>query len=231
MAAGTGGLVVEGLDAWYGQAQVLRSISIAVAEHQVVGLFGHNGAGKSTLLRSIARLHRQTSGVITFGGETLSRARPHEVARAGVRLVREGARVFDTMSVEDQVNLGARLSKRAMDVVLDETYELFPILRDRRKVLGGYLSGGQRQMLALAVALAGDPTCLLLDEPSTGLAHMIVDQVYASLKVLAARGVALLIAEQTGEHLVAMCDRGYLLETGEIRAQGNPAEFVRAAVS
>jgi branched-chain amino acid transport system ATP-binding protein len=227
----TGGLAVDNLDAWYGQAQVLRSISIAVEEHEVVGLFGHNGAGKSTLLRSIAGLHRQASGQVTFGGADLASSRPHVVARAGVRLVREGARVFDTMSVEDQVYLGARLSPRPTPEVLEETYDLFPILKDRRKELGGYLSGGQRQMLALAVALAGDPQCLLLDEPSTGLAHVVVDQVYASLKVLADRGVALLIAEQTAAQLVAICKRGYLLETGEIRAAGPPSSFLSSVAS
>jgi branched-chain amino acid transport system ATP-binding protein len=228
---GSGGLVVDSLDAWYGQAQVLREVSIRVDEHEVVGLFGHNGAGKSTLLRSIGRLHRQIAGRVSFDGQRLSELRPHQVARAGVRLVREGARVFDTMSVEEQVNLGARLSARPRAQVLAETYDLFPVLKQRRAELGGYLSGGQRQMLALAIALAGDPKCLLLDEPSTGLAHVIVDQVYASLEVLAKRGVALLIAEQTGEHLVAMCNRGYLLETGEIKAQGNPADFVRSVAS
>jgi branched-chain amino acid transport system ATP-binding protein len=227
----TTGLIIDGLDAWYGQAQVLRSISITVQEKEVVGLFGHNGAGKSTLLRSIARLHRQTSGRVVYDGSDLSRVRPHLIARAGVRLVREGARVFDTMSVEDQMKLGARLSRRPRAAVLEDTYDLFPILKDRRQELGGYLSGGQRQMLALAVALAGDPSCLLLDEPSTGLAHVIVDQVYASLAVLAQRGVALLIAEQTAAQLVAICRRGYLLETGEIRADGPPAEFLRAVAS
>jgi branched-chain amino acid transport system ATP-binding protein len=231
IAVAAGGLVVDGLDAWYGQAQVLRSVSITVAENEVVGLFGHNGAGKSTLLRSISRLHRQMSGEISFGGQRLTEYRPHRVAQAGVRLVREGARVFDTMSVEEQVNLGARLSTRPRADVLEETYELFPILKERRRELGGYLSGGQRQMLALAVALAGDPKCLLLDEPSTGLAHVIVDQVYASLEILAKRGVALLIAEQAVAHLAAICNRGYLLETGEIRAQGPPQSFLHAAAS
>jgi branched-chain amino acid transport system ATP-binding protein len=231
VAVSTAGLGVESLNAWYGQAQVLRSVSVSVAEREVVGLFGHNGAGKSTLLRSIARLHKQTAGRVTFNGRDLSGARPHEVARTGVRLVREGGRVFDTMSVEDQLNLGGRLSTRPRAQVLEETYDLFPVLKERRKVLGGYLSGGQRQMLALAVALTGDPRCLLLDEPSTGLAHVIVDQVYASLATLAERGVALLIAEQTAEQLVAICKRGYLLETGEIRAAGPPAGFLRKSES
>jgi branched-chain amino acid transport system ATP-binding protein len=231
VSVATGGLGVESLDAWYGQAQVLRSVSVSVEEREVVGLFGHNGAGKSTLLRSIARLHKQSVGRVTFNGRDLTHLPAHEVARGGVRLVREGGRVFDTMSVDDQVNLGARLSSRPRAQVLDETYDLFPALKERRRVLGGYLSGGQRQMLALAVALTGDPRCLLLDEPSTGLAHVIVDQVYASLAILAERGVALLIAEQTAAQLVAICKRGYLLETGEIRAAGPPAEFLRTSES
>jgi len=224
-----GELVVQDLDAWYGQAQVLRSVSLRVDEREVVGLFGHNGAGKSTLLRSIVRLHRQTAGTVTFRGRPLTGRRPDEVARIGVRLVREGSRVFDTMSVEDQLGLGTRLSTRPRAEVLEEIFGLFPILKVRSGVLGGYLSGGQRQMLALAVALAGDPICLLLDEPSTGLAHVIVDQLYDTLQALAARGVALLIAEQTTERLAELAYRGLLLETGEIRAEGNPADFLRAA--
>jgi branched-chain amino acid transport system ATP-binding protein len=215
-----GGMVVSGLDAWYGQAQALRGISLEVREREVVGLFGPNGAGKSTLLRSMARLHRQTAGGISFGGQSLERMLPDRVARLGVRLVREGSRVFDTMSVEDQLLLGARLAKRDDQEVLEETYRLFPVLKDRRREMGGYLSGGQRQMLALATALAGDPVCLLLDEPSTGLAHVIVDQLYATLRILAERGVALLIVEQTAERLLELATRGYLLETGEIRAEG-----------
>jgi branched-chain amino acid transport system ATP-binding protein len=133
------------------------------------------------------------------------------------------------MSVGDQIALGARLSRRPRSEVLDETYELFPILQQRRGELGGYLSGGQRQMLALAVALAGDPACLLLDEPSTGLAHVVVSQLYATIQLLAERGVALLIAEQTSEHLPGIAAHGYLLETGEIVRQGSPAEFLTAA--
>src|SRR5437660_557352 len=138
--AADGGLVVEGLDAWYGQAQVLRGLSLHVREREVVGLFGQNGAGKSTLLKSIARLHRQTSGDISFKGRPLGPARPDEVARAGVRLVREGSRVFDSMSVGDQIGLGARLSTRPRDEVVADVYQLFPVLQQRRKVLGGYLS-------------------------------------------------------------------------------------------
>jgi branched-chain amino acid transport system ATP-binding protein len=222
----SGDLSVQGLDAWYGQAQVLRSISLQVGEHEVVGLFGHNGAGKSTLLKSIVRLHRQTAGQVSFQGRVLTRIRADEVARLGVRLVREGSRVFDTMTVEDQLGLGSRLSKRPREEVVEEVYGLFPVLKDRRRELGGYLSGGQRQMLALAVALAGDPACLLLDEPSTGLAHVIVDQLYETFQALAARGVALLVAEQTAERLADLANRGYLLETGEIRAEGRPTEFL-----
>jgi branched-chain amino acid transport system ATP-binding protein len=225
------GLAVNRLDAWYGQAQVLRQVTVAVAHREVVGLFGHNGAGKTTLLRSIARVHRQTSGDIRWDSLQLDTMRTFDVARRGVRLVREGARVFDTMSVEDQLILGARLSRRPRGVVLSEVFELFPILRDRLRVFGGYLSGGQRQMLAIAVALAGDPICLLLDEPSTGLAHGIVAQLYETLRALADRGVALLIAEQTSTHLAAISERGYLLETGEIRASGPPSTFLTAAAS
>lgn len=224
-----GKLIVSGLDAWYGQSQVLRQVSVSVSEREVVGLFGHNGAGKSTLLRSIARIHRQTAGIISAGPQRLDPLKPVEVARAGVRLVREGARVLDTMSVGDQLTLGTRLSRRPRAQLLAEVFELFPVLHERRSVQGGYLSGGQRQMLALGVALAGDPRYLLLDEPSTGLAHGVVEQVYRSLEQLAHRGVALLIAEQTSLHLASISKRGYLLETGEIRAEGAPASFLTAA--
>jgi branched-chain amino acid transport system ATP-binding protein len=193
-----------------------------------VGLFGHNGAGKTTLLRTIARVHRQSAGRIELDGRDLSPARADQVARAGVRLVREGARVFDALSVEEQLQLGARLSRRPSGEVVREMFQLFPVLEDRRRTQGGYLSGGQRQMLALAVALAGDPRCLLLDEPSTGLAPPVIDQLYAALRTLADRGVALLVAEQTSDHLPAIASRSYLLETGEIAAEGDARAFLAA---
>jgi branched-chain amino acid transport system ATP-binding protein len=211
------GLEVAGLDAWYGQAQVLRGITLSVPDHSVVGLFGHNGAGKTTLLRAIARVHRQCSGRIALDGRDLSSARADQAARAGVRLVREGARVFDVLTVEEQLLLGARLSARPAAAVLDEVYDRFPVLRTRRRQQGGLLSGGQRQMLALGVALAGDPRCLLLDEPSTGLAPAVVDELYETIRTLAGQGRALLIAEQASDHLPAIAHHSHLLETGELR--------------
>jgi len=211
-------LRVSSLQAWHGQAHVLHDVTIDVPSGTVVALFGHNGAGKSTLLRSIAGVHRQCSGHISIGGEQVDTRPAHRVAQLGLVLVREGAKVFDTMTVAEHLALGRRLAGKGGRVprTADEIFDLFPALAHRRTEQAGYLSGGQRQMLALGSAFASAPCCLLLDEPSAGLAPSVAEEIYTKVAELSAQGVAVLVAEQNDTWLQDVADRGYLLETGRI---------------
>lgn len=211
-------LRVASLNAWYGQAHVLRDVTVDVPSGTVVALFGHNGAGKSTLLRSIAGLHRQRSGQVLIGGERVDARPAHEVARLGLVLVREGAKVFDTMTVAEHLALGRRLAGKGGRAArtAEEIFDLFPVLAQRRTEQAGLLSGGQRQMLALGSAFGSAPRCLLLDEPSAGLAPSVAEEIYTKVAELSAQGVAVLVAEQNDTWLRDVAERGYLLETGRI---------------
>lgn len=220
-------LSVRDLKAYYGQARALNGVNIELAERQVVGLLGHNGAGKSTLLRSIGGLHRQVEGEISFHGTDLRSLKAYEVSACGVVLVREGACVFDTLSVKEHLALGRRLGGSGDSAAIseDEVLHLFPMLAERLDMKAGLLSGGQRQMLSLAAAFASGPKCLLLDEPSTGLAAVVVEELFAKLVDLAEHGVALLVAEQNPTWVDAVASANYLLESGQIIATGSPSNW------
>lgn len=194
----------------------------------VVAIFGHNGAGKSTLLRSIARVHRQCSGQVTLDGQRLDEMPAHDAARAGLALVREGARVFDSMTVDEHLDLGTRLaaSTGRTPRTEQEIFELFPALEEKRGSRAGYLSGGQRQMLALGAAFASNPRCLLLDEPSAGLAPVVAREIYDKVSELASHGVAVLVAEQNPQWLDTVAGHGYVLETGEVVRSGPVADLL-----
>jgi branched-chain amino acid transport system ATP-binding protein len=224
-------LTVTDLDAWYGQAQALFGVDLSVDDGEIVGVFGHNGAGKSTLLRVITGLHRQAKGTITFGDAHLERAKPNDIAAQGLSFVREGARTFEGLTVEEHLVLAQRLARRAgrPGRKRDEIFALFPMLSSRREQKAGYLSGGQRQALALASAFATEPVCLLLDEPSTGLAPIVAEEVYKIILDLSQHQVSLLIAEQNPRWLSDICSRGYLLDSGHVRAEGSPSAFLSAS--
>ena len=221
-------LDVRNADAWYGRAQVLQRVSVKVKPLEVVGLFGHNGAGKSTLLRMIAGLHTHCSGQVEFGGRPFDRLKPHERAKRGVVLVREGARVFDTLSVHEHMLLGARLARISGRSIRDseEVYTMLPMLGPLRHRRAGYLSGGQRQMLCLGMAVASRATCMLLDEPSTGLAPAVSELLYVGIESLARSGVTFLIAEQNPIWLGKVATRGYVIEVGRIVSEGQPADLI-----
>ncbi len=218
-------LRVNGLDAWYGQAKVLFGVDLEVGEHEVVGIVGHNGAGKSTLLRTISRLHRRSRGTISLGDRRLDTCEPYQAARLGVSQVREGSRILEQMTVDEQLRLARRLATRTHRAgrTLDEIYDLFPILRGHRRTKGGYLSGGQRQALALAGAFATAPRVMLLDEPSTGLAPTVTAQVFAIIAQVAASGVALVVAEQKPALLESVAQRTYQLQMGRLTLQPQPS--------
>jgi branched-chain amino acid transport system ATP-binding protein len=220
-------LDVRDAEAWYGRAQVLHKVNVNVHPREVVGLFGHNGAGKSTLCRVIVGLHTHTNAQIAFGGRPLDRLKPHERAKRGLVLVREGARVFDALSVHEHMLLGVRLGRiSGRSSNAEDVYKILPLLGPLRRRLAGYLSGGQRQMLCLGMALASKATCMVLDEPSTGLAPAVSDLLYASIALLASSGIAFLIAEQNPVWLAKVATRGYVMEVGRIVREGPPADLV-----
>jgi branched-chain amino acid transport system ATP-binding protein len=211
-------LVVDDLSASYGQATALSKISIHIASDEIVGLLGHNGAGKSTLLRSIARVHPAITGDILLDGTSIANESTASVARKGIGLVREGAPVFGHLTVEENLRIGERLAghRKLEPEPLTDVWSWFPVLEERRGVLAGDLSGGQRQMLAISCALVARPRVLLLDEPSAGLAPSMAAAVFSALRELCSTGMAVLLAEQDLHWVTGFVSRTYRLETGSL---------------
>jgi branched-chain amino acid transport system ATP-binding protein len=225
-------LKIDKLSAGYGKVQVLHGISIEVPRGKVVTLIGSNGAGKTTTMRAISGMIAPTAGTITLNGKRIDGMEPYEVAKLGLAHSPEGRRVFATMTVADNLTLGAfpRLtgSRPRGDVPgdLERAMELFPRLKERRTQLAGTLSGGEQQMLAMARAVMLNPDVILLDEPSMGLAPILVDEVFRIIERLKGQGVTMLLVEQFAAAALAVADHGYVLENGVISVHG-PAERLR----
>ena len=219
-------LEIAALTVAYGNVVAVRDLSLSVAPGEVVGLIGPNGAGKSTTLHAIMGVVRPKSGDIRLGGRSIVGRRPEDVARSGVALVPEGRRIFADLTVEENLLLGlsGRRTLAGSDADLEAAYALFPIVRDFRKRRAGVLSGGQQQQLAIARALVAAPDILLLDEPSLGLAPVVVDAVFAALAEVRARGLGVLLIEQRAQRTVAFADRTYLIANGEVRLTLTPAD-------
>jgi branched-chain amino acid transport system ATP-binding protein len=216
------GLRVDGLTVGYGKAPVLEGLAVSVPRGKVVAVVGPNGAGKSTLVRAISGLLRPTAGRISFEGTSLLRKRPNEVARHGVLMVPETRDIFGGMTVWENLkvafdNLDPDGDERA---AFDRVEGLFPILRERRAQLAGNLSGGQQQMLAIARALLGRPKLLMLDEPSLGLARIVIRDIYAALQTLREQGITVLLVEQNATMAVAFADHSLVLVNGRIVLEG-----------
>ena len=224
-------LAVEGLEVRYGPIVALRGVSLQVREGEVVALLGANGAGKSTLLNAVAGLVPATAGRIEIDGRTAAGNPPESIVRRGVALAPEGRRVFPRLSVEDNLRLGAAIlddgERRAE--LRSTVLELFPVLEARLSQHGGTLSGGEQQMLAIARALMSDPKLLLLDEPSLGLAPIIVGQLFDLIAGLRERGVTILLVEQNVRRSLEIADRAYVLANGAIRTHVESAELLRGA--
>jgi len=219
-------LRVDAVCAGYGDIQVLTDVSLGVDPGEIVAIVGANGAGKSTLLRTIMGSLPARRGQVDFMGRSLSGVAPHLIAAAGIRLVPEGRRVFANLSVEDNLRAGAYLRPRAaVNQALQRIYALFPILAERRSQRAATLSGGQQQMLALGRALAAEPRLLMLDEPSLGLAPLIVREIFKIIAELRAAGVSILLVEQNARAALQVADYGYVLETGELAIEGPSAEL------
>jgi branched-chain amino acid transport system ATP-binding protein len=216
-------LTVRGVSSGYGQILAIRDIDLTVRASEIVSVVGANGAGKSTLLRTIAGLLPARTGRITFAGEDLTAVPAHAMAARGLAMVAEGGRLFPFMTVRENLELGAFHSqaRRRRDATLDEVYELFPILRERAGQLAGRLSGGERQMCAVARAVMSLPRLLMLDEPSLGLAPIMVERLFALLRRLVeARGLTVLLVEQNVADALEMCAEGYILERGQVAKSG-----------
>ena len=230
-------LEVRQLDAFYGDARALWEVSLDVHAGETVCVIGPNGAGKSTLVNAIARLHTRTRGRIAVGGTDVCGVATHRVCSSGVAIVPEGRRVFAHMTVHDNLCLGAYRPavRKSYKEQLARAYELFPRLSERSGQLAGTLSGGEQQMVAIARALMARPRLLLLDEPSLGLAPVVVDEVFDALARIGADRVSILLVEQDVERALGLAARGYLLVEGRVAAEGSSAELrqsdaVRAAV-
>ena len=224
-------LSVNNIHTRYGAIKALRGISLEVTEGEMVALIGVNGAGKSTTLATIAGLLRPVEGTITFQGESIVGKTPEAIARKGISLVPEGRQILASLTVQENLRLGAfvRNNRQEYQKDLEDNFALFPVLKDRLHQLGGTLSGGEQQQLAIARALMSHPKLLMLDEPSLGLAPLIVDQIFALIKSLHERGVTILLVEQNVERTLEIVDRAYLLNTGTIQTSGS-AKQVRSQV-
>jgi branched-chain amino acid transport system ATP-binding protein len=221
-------LQIKDLHIFYGKAEALRGISLEVGEGEIVTLIGANGAGKTTALSAISGLVKPASGHIWFDGRRLDGLPSHKIARERIGLVPEGRRVFGPMTVLDNLEMGAFLTKdrSAISQRIGRIYEHFPVLEKRKNQLAGSLSGGEQQMMAIARSLMGDPRLMLMDEPSMGLAPLMVREVAKMIKAINESGVSILLVEQNARMALSLASRGYVLEVGSITAQGNGRELL-----
>ena len=221
-------LQVKDLNTSYGKIHAVRGISFEVKQGEIVTLIGANGAGKSTTLKTIAGLLAPVSGSIAFKGEEIAGTPAHKVTAKNLILVPEGRRIFASMTVKENLEMGAYLrnDKDGIAADLEMVFDLFPRLRERISQKGGTLSGGEQQMLAVGRALMSQPELLMLDEPSMGLAPVIVEKIFETIETLNERGITILLIEQNANLALSIADRGYVLETGEIKLSGTGQELL-----
>ncbi|AMC93403.1 ABC transporter ATP-binding protein [Erysipelothrix larvae] len=223
-------LKIENLEVNYGSISAIKSISINVEEGQLVSLVGANGAGKSTLLKTISGLINAKSGSITFEGKNLSKVKPHDIVKMGIVHVPEGRRIFSGMTVEENLLLGAftRSDHQAIKEELEVIYKRFPILGQRKNQDAHTLSGGEQQMLAISRALLSKPRLLLLDEPSMGLAPLIVKEIFNIIKETNNDGVTVLLVEQNAKKALEIADYAYIIENGVLRLEGKAEDIINS---
>ncbi len=217
-------LTVEDLGIAYGAITGIEDVSLSVGEGEVVTVLGANGAGKSTLLRAIAGFHRPRRGSISFDGRPLAGLSPGRVRQLGISLVPEGRQMWPALTVEEHLRLGLYTRRRERADHrgrIDEMYSLFPVLAERRRQRAGSLSGGEQQMVAIARALVASPRLLLLDEPTLGLAPVVLDRITETLRSLRDQGTTMLLVEQNARFAFALADRGYVLEVGRVTLEGD----------
>ncbi|TFD60507.1 ABC transporter ATP-binding protein [Cryobacterium sp. Hh38] len=221
-------LEFDTVEVYYGKVQALRGLSLHVDEGEIVALLGNNGAGKTTTLSTASALVKASSGHLTFNGSDISRANPWDVVSAGLIHVPEGRRIFSTLSVLENLQLGGYLVKDRSLVAarIEHVFELLPLLFERRTQQGGTLSGGEQQMLAIGRGLIAGPKMLMLDEPSMGLAPLIVNQVMDVIKEIRAQGTTVLLVEQNARAALRVTDRAYVIESGVTTVEGQAADLL-----
>lgn len=220
-------LEITGIDVFYGKIHALKDVSLKITDGELVALIGSNGAGKSTTLRTISGLLRPKQGSITYNGERIDKVPPHEIVRLGISHCPEGRRLFGRLTVDENLRLGAVNQKDGATIARsrDYVYSLFPRLQERRKQIASTLSGGEQQMLAIGRALMSQPKLLLLDEPSLGLAPIIVELIFDIVKRIKSEGGTLLLVEQNARQALAVADRAYVIETGRVILSGSAADL------
>ena len=222
-------LKVEDLHVYYGSIHAIKGVSFEVNEGEIVTLIGANGAGKSTTLNTISGLLHSKTGSITFMGENLGKIPCHKIVSKGLALVPEGRRVFLQMTVQENLEMGAfTQGGKTLDDDLERVYEQFPRLKERMKQVAGTLSGGEQQMLAMGRALMSHPKLLMLDEPSMGLAPILVEQIFDIIRELHKAGTTILLVEQNAQAALSVADRGYVLETGKVVTTGTGRELLES---
>jgi branched-chain amino acid transport system ATP-binding protein len=223
-------LELEGVDAFYGRVQALHGVSISVEQSEIVALIGSNGAGKTTTLRTISGLMHPAKGTVTFGGQDITKTKAHAIVGLGICQSPEGRRLFPRMQVIDNLQMGAytRNDKPGIQQDMQRVFDLFPRLKERSTQLAGTLSGGEQQMLAMGRAMMSRPKLLMLDEPSLGLAPILVDTIFKTIQEINAAGTPILLVEQNAVRALEVAHRGYVLETGNVVQKGSGKELLNS---
>jgi ABC-type branched-chain amino acid transport systems, ATPase component len=221
-------LSVQDINVYYGAIHAIQDVSLTVNEGEIVTLIGANGAGKSTTLQTISGLLRSKTGDIRFCGQSIAHVPSHKIVERGIAQVPEGRRIFLQMTVQENLEMGAFTRSGGVEKDLERVYALFPRLLERKKQIAGTLSGGEQQMLAMGRALMSHPKLMMLDEPSMGLAPILVEQVFSIIRQLHEEGTTILLVEQNAQMALSVADRAYVMETGKITLQGTGAELAQS---
>jgi len=223
-------LQINEIDVYYGAIQALKKMSFTVKQGNIVTLIGANGAGKTTTLKTISGLLRPKNGSIIFNNQDITKTAPEKIVSLGISQVPEGRRVFPTMSVMENLEMGAylRRDKKSIADDIENVFTRFPRLKERQKQMAGTLSGGEQQMLAIGRALMARPTLMLMDEPSMGLAPLLVKEIFSIIKEINERGTTILLVEQNARMALSIADQAYVIETGEIVLQGSAQELLNS---
>ena len=219
-------LSVKNINVFYGSIHAIKDVSFHVNEGEIVTLIGANGAGKTTTLRTITGLEKAAGGSITFDGHDLRKTEPSKIITLKLAHVPEGRHIFPQMTVEETLEMGAYADPAGMEETLKDVYQRFPRLEERRRQLAGTLSGGEQQMLAVGRALMAKPKMILMDEPSMGLSPLLVKEIFAIIQEVNKQGITILLVEQNAKMALAISDRAYVLETGNISIEGNAADLL-----
>ena len=221
-------LSVQDINVYYGAIHAIQDVSLTVNEGEIVTLIGANGAGKSTTLQTISGLLRSKTGDIRFCGQSIAHVPSHKIVERGIAQVPEGRRIFLQMTVQENLEMGAFTRSGGVEKDLERVYALFPRLLERKKQIAGTLSGGEQQMLAMGRALMSHPKLMMLDEPSMGLAPILVEQVFSIIRQRHEEGTTILLVEQNAQMALSVADRAYVMETGKITLQGTGAELAQS---